>query len=296
MSLGADDKGSLECPHCAQSFDHSGHLHRHIQSAHSDKKPFKCTECPKAYKRADHLKRHMRTHTGERPFKCDKCKAAFACAHHLKRHQLSQHTTVQQYQCDECDETFNKKQGLKKHQADVHGRLAFKCRHSDADGNECDRAFRSVRELARHRRVHEGKSERDERPKKKRKLQKHEKRKSSLKSHVCPECGKSYSKASNLKTHMRVRHSEDSKPHKCECGKAYAHAHSLRAHLASGLCEKQSGSEQRRQEQERQRLEARVISQILSARPQTNDLQIVDDEDTDYVSDAWTDAHALSAF
>ncbi|PRP87927.1 hypothetical protein PROFUN_02664 [Planoprotostelium fungivorum] len=192
--------------------------------------------CTKSYHDLCDLKRHeMSKHTGERPFKC--CDEKFVKKNQLKRHETT-HTGLLPYKCDQCDKRFNFPSKVKRHIANVH-EINYVC---SVEG--CTAKFGRYLELRKHITTHKLRAGMTNCPKCDKEIRKTQ-LSSHLKTHeenrskfVCNEegCSKSFSTASNLAQHIKVKHPPDGEVpiFCCEvkgCGKIYQRKGPLTNHM-----------------------------------------------------------------
>lgn len=72
------DSSGKECQFCAQVFENSIKLYKHMDENHEDRKNIVCQTCGKKFFREWNLKMHMIVHTGAKPFMCEICGTSFA--------------------------------------------------------------------------------------------------------------------------------------------------------------------------------------------------------------------------
>ena len=137
------------CPHCEKTFNHTGHLNRHMKT-HSKEKAFKCENCTKSFTREDELKRHFKIHKNEKPFTCEECGYNFSWKNDLNRHK-NIHRREKEFICNTCNKIFSRKDSLRKH-AQTHGKEPT---HSCED---CEQRFQTKYNLMQHRRISHGSS------------------------------------------------------------------------------------------------------------------------------------------
>ncbi|GAB1602406.1 zinc finger protein 62 homolog [Argonauta hians] len=102
-----------ECKYCKKTFNHSGHLTRHIRT-HTREKPYECSYCKKRFSDSSTLTVHTRIHTGERPFCCKFCKKTFSRSDSLRVH-VRTHTGEKKFECNHCRKTFSRSGNLTVH-------------------------------------------------------------------------------------------------------------------------------------------------------------------------------------
>merc|ERR1712142_186686 len=112
--------------------------------------------------------------------KCLVCKQKFGSREERLVHFKEAHTT-----CKICGKVFKEPTSLRKHVFAVHQkRKPFEC-------TTCGRKFSHKETLRSHMLTHNG-----------------------VKTHVCPQCGKSFLRSSQLTAHIRIRHKNE-KNHAC---------------------------------------------------------------------------------
>ena len=149
----------------------------------SDEHPFKCPHCCYSSSKSKNLKRHYKRHRGEKPFACKFC--AFSCTQvsDLRIHNKRNHTSEKQFVCSECDYATTTSWRLKSHFRTHSGEKPYalhllKC-------NECDFTASSRQSLKRHFMRHTGE-----------------------KPFACTFCDYSCIQASDLRHHIRRKHSD----------------------------------------------------------------------------------------
>ncbi|ODM86731.1 putative zinc finger protein [Orchesella cincta] len=150
-----------------------------------------------------------------RKFGCSVCSKSFDSEERLKTHYKNFHTTIP---CKSCDKTFTNLKFLKGHEERVHTpKGSFPC-------PTCSRVFASRLKLSRHKRyTHENKTYRCSDREASFKTQ------SGLAYHVnkvhkpapvpCPHCQIVFSHRRNLKSHLKLKHSDEGKPKPATCSK-----------------------------------------------------------------------------
>ena len=149
----------------------------------SDEHPFKCPHCCYSSSKSKNLKRHYKKHRGEKPFACKFC--AFSCTQvsDLRIHNKRNHTSEKKFVCSECDYATTTSWRLKSHFRTHSGEKPYalhllKC-------NECDFTASSRQSLKRHFMRHTGE-----------------------KPFACTFCDYSCIQASDLRHHIRRKHSD----------------------------------------------------------------------------------------
>ncbi len=226
------------CETCGKAFAFARYLKTH-QVRHSEEKPFACDfeGCNYAAKCLSDLKKHAVTHTGEKPYTCDFPGCGYACARssQLKTHKRT-HTGKKPYACDHpgCTCAFTTSGNLKQHQLTHTGEKPYACDHPG-----CSYACAQASALESHKRTHTGaKPYLCDIPgcgkayAQSSSLAAHKKRHQNIKPFKCsyPGCTKAFTLKGHLNQHMRLHTGEQ--PFKCpDCGKTFTQSSNLKTHL-----------------------------------------------------------------
>ncbi|XP_014296175.1 zinc finger protein 678-like [Microplitis demolitor] len=132
----------------------------------------------------------------KKKFKCSVCNKLFSTASNLKQHAGVHFSDQQKFQCKECGISFAWKSTLNKHVAGNHrpdGPLKFVC-------EICPKVYSTLSQVNEHvKRDH-----------------------LKERNFTCSECGKSFFKKFDLKSHIRTHTNE--RPYACKtCGKSFHH-------------------------------------------------------------------------
>lgn len=162
------------CDRCNKVYRRPWKFLKHFKQKHIIEctLPFKCKQCTKKFATKIALEEHETTH-----LLCSQCPRRFQSLSQLKRHEET-HTNMG-YLCPKCGLKLNTKQTLKTHMLVHEDARKYMCQH-------CSKTFKRVQALSQHLLVHTG-----------------------LRPHVCPFCGKTFTNRSNLKSHKRSQHPEE---------------------------------------------------------------------------------------
>uniref|UniRef100_A0A8C6TTU3 C2H2-type domain-containing protein n=1 Tax=Neogobius melanostomus TaxID=47308 RepID=A0A8C6TTU3_9GOBI len=187
----------FSCSVCGRRFRQQGDVRRHMM-LHDGVKPFVCRVCDRGFARRNALRLHLRTHIAggvvdealleEAPegakrdlspvIICDSCGQGFMRSLHFQRHlstckELNQRSQDRPFSCSFCAEPFTERQELIDHVLT----------HKDGEYVSCAICNKSLRrgDLKAHLALHAGE-----------------------KRHVCPICGKGFSRNTHLRGHLRT--------------------------------------------------------------------------------------------
>lgn len=219
-------KCRLVCKECGKRFTRreTFNLHRHFHAHEDELTPLTCKECGLTFQHRSSLIKHRNEHKEkeeqlaaskqEGRFECAECERIFSTVDKLRDHNCC-NTVEKPYHCPLCRQEFQFKVSITKHmmihshESSMVQRYQQRC-HSALKPYECPECglvFKHYSVMEDHRRKHTD----------------------NTRSHLCNICGKTFKYSSLLHQHQYLHTGQ--KPFRCpECGKKFAFAQNMKAH------------------------------------------------------------------
>lgn len=168
----------FQCNLCLNKYSTPAALDHHLAtSSHT----YSCTLCDKVFPCERYLRRHLQIHSEEESYTCNVCKKGFRTESYLKVHMIV-HSEAKPYECTTCKAAFNRKDKLKRHLLIHEPVKRFKCPFRSRG---CPKEFNRPDKLKSHILTH-----------------------SCIKPFNCKICGRTFTRKSHLRDHIKQNHEE----------------------------------------------------------------------------------------
>ncbi|CAL8358425.1 unnamed protein product [Arctogadus glacialis] len=209
-----NDPAPLTCKECGLTFQDRSSFVKHRKehkekeqplissnkdSASSEGRRFTCANCKTLFSTVEELRGHNCSKYPDKPYRCPLCGREFQFKVAIPRH-MQIHSLENIFQCQECNKHFSDGPAFRAHQRCHAALKPYECL-------ECGMVFKHYSVMEDHRRKHT----------------------ENMPSHHCSVCGKTFKYSSLLHQHQYLHTGQ--KPFCCpECGKKFAFAQNLKAH------------------------------------------------------------------
>ncbi|XP_061808108.1 uncharacterized protein [Nerophis lumbriciformis] len=201
-----DELMPLTCKECGLSFSDRRSLMKHRHEHKEEEEPkyeeesgFQCAECEKIFSSVRKLRSHKCIESDDKPFRCTLCRQEFQSKVSITKHMLN-HSLDEGFKCKECGKRFPEYRIMRVHQRCHPNFKPYEC-------PECGMVFKYQSVMEDHRRKHT-----DKQP-----------------PHLCNICGKTFKYSGLFQQHQYLHTGE--KAFSCpECGKKFAFAQNVKAH------------------------------------------------------------------
>ncbi|XP_061186367.1 zinc finger protein 665-like [Saccostrea echinata] len=222
-------KKNHTCKICGKCFSYTTSLKVH-EMTHGEYRPYRCNTCGQGFVNSHSLKYHKESkHSQNTWFECDLCGKKYKTEFLMKTHRRRHTADGSRFMCDICGRQFMYKSTLEIHAAVHSDAKSFQC-------STCGKSFKTYATLYSHQYVHKSESpyncpECGKSFKTKERCKAHQKRHSGLKPFECKECGRCFPDKGGLSKHTKTVHCEV-KMFVCDiCGKSCSRADNLRVHM-----------------------------------------------------------------